>query len=251
MGESLVDSERNKSHGPQQPHLLPLDQCLLVAVEQARGGNVGTSLRCAVAFRADAFVLVGSSKYSTHGAHGAQAHIPILHFYQWDEFLSFARSLSPGGCEVFGLHGAAAEVSVQQSRGQVVHASETYSFPCGAVALLLPDRRTGRLSAEQLDITDTHLRSRFVACCDDNVTDCVHLDVKASVCLQRYATLHSNNKELLMEEEKFAVESEVQSGNSLAYKYAEWKRSAKVNSGDDSTDCVDSLALFISNDCDY
>jgi hypothetical protein len=43
---------------------------LLVAVEQRRGANVGTALRCAVAFRADAFVLVGSNKYSTHGAHG-------------------------------------------------------------------------------------------------------------------------------------------------------------------------------------
>ena len=46
------------------------EKFLFVAVEQLRGANIGTSLRCAVAFGADAFVLVGSSKFSTHGAHG-------------------------------------------------------------------------------------------------------------------------------------------------------------------------------------
>mmetsp|Transcript_8435 Transcript_8435/g.15892 ORF Transcript_8435/g.15892 Transcript_8435/m.15892 type:complete len:252 (+) Transcript_8435:95-850(+) len=233
-------------------HQSPLEQCLLVAVEQDRGANIGTSLRCAVAFRADAFVLVGSNKYSTHGAHGAQAHIPVFHFYHWDEFLRFAKRLRPAGCEVCGLHGAAADESALRGTGQILHAPETYDFPCGAVALLLPDRRTGRLSAQQLEICDTLLRSRFVACSDDAVTDSVHLDVKASICLQRYATLHSNNKELLMEEEKFAVESQTRtiSCSDVIQAYAEWKRQAK-SSGDERGECVDTSALFADEDADY
>ena len=57
-------------------------QHLFVAVEQLRGGNIGTILRCAVAFGADAFVIVGSNKFSTHGAHGECLHIHVLCLYE-------------------------------------------------------------------------------------------------------------------------------------------------------------------------
>lgn len=45
--------------------------------------NIGTILRCAVAFGIDALVVIGSHKFGTHGAHGAQKFIPVLHFYYW------------------------------------------------------------------------------------------------------------------------------------------------------------------------
>lgn len=57
-------------------------QFLFVAVEQSRGANIGTSLRCAVAFGADAFVIVGSSKFATHGAHGKVGEMNKTRFWQ-------------------------------------------------------------------------------------------------------------------------------------------------------------------------
>lgn len=45
--------------------------------------NIGTVLRCAVAFGVNTIVIIGSPKFGTHAAHGAQKFIPVLHFYYW------------------------------------------------------------------------------------------------------------------------------------------------------------------------
>ena len=45
--------------------------------------NIGTILRCAVAFGIDRFIIIGSPKFGTHGAHGAQKFMTIMHFFYW------------------------------------------------------------------------------------------------------------------------------------------------------------------------
>ena len=65
---------------------------LYVGIEVARNQNIGTVLRCAIAFGAEYLVIVGSNKFSTHGAHGAQKHIKILHFFYWNECADFFSS---------------------------------------------------------------------------------------------------------------------------------------------------------------
>ena len=43
----------------------------LVAANPSRKNNLGTLIRCASAFRVEEVVVVGASKWSTHGAHGS------------------------------------------------------------------------------------------------------------------------------------------------------------------------------------
>ena len=40
---------------------------IIIAVEVNRGQNIGTIVRCAVAFGLKAIIVVGSNKYGTHG----------------------------------------------------------------------------------------------------------------------------------------------------------------------------------------
>lgn len=75
---------------------------LYVVIETTRGQCIGTTLRCAVAFGATALILVGSDKVSTHGAHGAQNHIRMLHFFYWRDCEVF---LSSKKCSIHGIVG--------------------------------------------------------------------------------------------------------------------------------------------------
>ena len=185
--------------------------------------------------------------------------MPVLHFFHWEEFRAFARQL-PGGCELCALRGDAAAVGEQQGQDVVVVA-ETYRFPSAAVVLLLPDRRTGRLSDQQLCVADVQLRTRFMACGSGTVADAVHLDVKASICLQRFASLRARGDEVLRAcgEEKFAVSQQAQQqeegGSHILQLYAEARRRAKALQAagarldNDSADCSGLFAE--ADDGDY
>jgi tRNA(Leu) C34 or U34 (ribose-2'-O)-methylase TrmL len=63
---------------------------VVLAIETYRKKNIGTYLRTAVAFGCKLIVVVGSPIFSTHGAHGAQKYVQIVHFYTWPECVEFA-----------------------------------------------------------------------------------------------------------------------------------------------------------------
>ena len=67
---------------------------LFLAIEVKNHQNIGTYLRSAVAFGADAIIVIGSTKFGSHGAHGAQKHINIVHFYTWSECSIFAKLMN-------------------------------------------------------------------------------------------------------------------------------------------------------------
>lgn len=116
-------------------------------------------------------------------------------------------SFGSGGYEVCGLLGGA-EVLADLLGGSGVEVAEAYRFPRPSLALLLPDRKTGALSAEQLQVADTLLQTRFVASGSDMLAERVHVDVKTSIVLQRYAALHLGSREVRMAEEKFTIEDQ-------------------------------------------
>lgn len=72
---------------------------VVVDVHQKRK-NIGTALRCAVAFGAKAVIVVGYADFGTHGAHGAQRHIEIICVPTWNECTAFARNLN---CHIYGV----------------------------------------------------------------------------------------------------------------------------------------------------
>ena len=77
---------------------------LFLAVEVKNHQNIGTHLRSAVAFGANAIIVIGSTKFGSHGAHGAQKHVPIIHFYTWDECKIFAELTE---CLFYGISSVA------------------------------------------------------------------------------------------------------------------------------------------------
>lgn len=135
--------------------------------------------------------------------------------------------------------------------------AETYNFPQAAVALLLPDRKTGRLSPQQLQVTETHLQTRFAHCRNPAVTDSVHLDVKISICLQRYAVQHqSTTREVrITEEEKFEIQDEAHNQSVFLQLFSDFKRKAKAEEmatpANVDGDWDNSIFFNKSNDCDY
>jgi len=74
---------------------------LFIAIEIKRGLNAGTVIRCAAAFNASLVILIGSSNYSTYGAHGAQRYVRTKHFYYWEDFFKFSQRYL--NCQIIGI----------------------------------------------------------------------------------------------------------------------------------------------------
>jgi hypothetical protein len=206
----------------------------ILAVETTRHKNVGTLLRCASAFGARCVVIVGSPQYSTHGAHGAQTHVEVVHFYYWRECLDFCGQM---GCTVYGISPRAltlgpvsqllevtepasssesgigsecAELDVLASEPQSeaspapIFASiasvsvDTFAF--AGPACFIVGEKTG-LTQEQVAISHTVLHVTVpVAALEESIP----YDTKVALCLQRYAAAvglaessHSGEKHLL------------------------------------------------------
>lgn len=70
---------------------------LCVAIECRHKQSIGTQIRCAVALGASLVLLIGASKFGTHGSHGAQTRVEIMHFFYWEEALQYLRQQSSSG----------------------------------------------------------------------------------------------------------------------------------------------------------
>jgi len=168
---------------------------MILAVETHRNKSIGTLLRCASAFGASCIVVVGSPQYSTHGAHGAQNHIEVVHFYYWQECIDFCRKRN---CDVYSIS------PVKISTGSTALASGTVSVDNftfhNAASCFIVGEREG-LTAEQLSISDVVFHVE-VPCME--FEDKVVYDSKVAICLQQYAATagllprsHENEKHVL------------------------------------------------------
>ncbi len=76
-----------------------------VSVPLDRRGNLGPLLRCCCAFGVEEVAVVGISKFSTHGAHGSNLHIPTRICSSWSK----AKSLFGTSSNVLGVVGEPVE----------------------------------------------------------------------------------------------------------------------------------------------
>ncbi len=81
----------------------PFVVCVFVPLD--RRGNIGPLLRCCCAFGAEEVIVIGVSKFSTHGAHGSNLHIPTRICSSWDE----AKRLFGASSNVLGIVGGPVE----------------------------------------------------------------------------------------------------------------------------------------------
>ena len=143
---------------------------LFVALEVKPRQNIGTNLRTAVAFGATAVIVVGSRKFSFHGAHGAEKHIPVIHFFSWEECSLFAKSLD---CKLYGISGT-------PSVSSNVHMPHDYKFNTHAVFIL---NLCGTLSAEELSICHAVFTPNV-----DNPRGSIKYEAVVGICLHYYAS---------------------------------------------------------------
>ena len=87
---------------------------LIVCIETHRNKSIGTLMRCAVAFGASMIVIVGSPKFSTHGAYEAKKFIRVIHFFYWKDCIDFAKKR---GCVVYGISPRRLQINSQSSQG--------------------------------------------------------------------------------------------------------------------------------------
>lgn len=147
---------------------------LILAVESHRHKSIGTYLRCASAFGAQTIAVVGSTQFSTHGAHGAQNHVQIVHFYYWSECVEFCRSQ---GCAVFAISPCAVvqNETISQSIDQ-------YKFRTQSACFIVADN--DGLTREHLDAADEILH---VDIPEASFADKVMYDAKVAICLHQFA----------------------------------------------------------------
>lgn len=148
---------------------------MYVVIETVRNQNIGTTLRCAVAFGATSLIIVGSDKVSTHGAHGSQHHLPILHFFYLEECKTYLRSKK---CWIYAI----VPPTETTKFSNVVNIQRvTYS---GACAFVLASKFG--LSMDQAGICDSLVSVAFPK---KEFSRDVLYDVTVSIVLQHFTTL--------------------------------------------------------------
>jgi len=70
---------------------------LVVAVQCHLKRNLGPLIRCACVFGASLLVVVGSKRFGTHGAHGSDLRLRVVHFYTWEEAYMFLTARCANG----------------------------------------------------------------------------------------------------------------------------------------------------------
>mmetsp|Transcript_6242 Transcript_6242/g.9414 ORF Transcript_6242/g.9414 Transcript_6242/m.9414 type:complete len:215 (+) Transcript_6242:37-681(+) len=203
---------------------------LYLAVEtKSRKTNIGTILRCAVAFGCDALCIVGCNSFSTHGAHGSQSHISILHFYYWTDFQDFVKER---GCPIYGI---ANQPDIHSSATSAAVTDFHHS------AAFIVGNKNCELSPPQEEIVDHTVFVPFSGRSD--VVYYVNIDVKVSICLNYFA-MTKDFSESSVEGEKYVVDS-----SRVRSKTVPHVSSGAVNSDRSNAECAVSAAnMFLESD---
>jgi hypothetical protein len=167
---------------------------VFVVVRNAnKRNNLGTLLRCVCAFGARALVVVGEKTFSTHGAHGSQHHVPVLHFYTFPEAVEALHAL---GCTVVGI----CSTQTERTHSTAVSAREFR----GNTAFIVGEGPGGALGEEEAAICDEFTHVPFPERCSVVLQSMVGRDTKLSVALHHF-TAWAGCRRAMMRREKYEV----------------------------------------------
>mmetsp|Transcript_4381 Transcript_4381/g.4508 ORF Transcript_4381/g.4508 Transcript_4381/m.4508 type:complete len:226 (+) Transcript_4381:275-952(+) len=175
-----------------QRYLREGKSCFVAAIETYRRKNIGTILRCCVAFGAKVLFVVGSDKYSTHGAHGAQKYLEIIHFYYWHEFHQYVSSL---GLKTYGIMINESSESLPVEDTDIFDSS--VAFIIGGPSGLTPT---------QTSICNRIIHASFPLSPSTKITRLVTYEAKISICMHQYA-IYSKATEIKYKNEKYILPS--------------------------------------------
>jgi tRNA C32,U32 (ribose-2'-O)-methylase TrmJ len=170
---------------------------LLVCVETHRKTNVGTIMRCAVAFGASLLIVVGSRTYSTHGAHEAKKFIQVIHFYYWHECVAFVKAR---GCTVYSISPYHLGNPKQKDGTKTSMAIQAIEFNTFSAAFIIGERQG--LTEEQQEISDMIVHVSFPR---QELEEYIPYDNKIAVVFQRYTSKTVGFAERGREGEKYCL----------------------------------------------
>lgn len=161
---------------------------MIVCVETHRNKSIGTLMRCAVAFGASIIMIVGSPKFSTHGAYEAKKFIRVIHFFYWKDCIEFVRR--KGFC-IYGicprsLKGKAdSTLEIESDKGLLTSsvAVESMIFDKRCIAFIVGEKEG--LTLEQMSVCDTLLHVGFP---NMELEEFVHYDSKIATCFHHQAS---------------------------------------------------------------
>ncbi|CAM9692211.1 unnamed protein product [Hapterophycus canaliculatus] len=90
----------------------------LVLGNPSTKNNLGTLIRCAAAFAVEEVVVVGATKWSTHGAHGSHKHVRYRCFDDWESAAAFLKNEK--NCDLCGIVGQTPSRNAIPPRGRGV-----------------------------------------------------------------------------------------------------------------------------------
>lgn len=181
---------------------------LVVAVETRHKQSIGTILRCSSALGASLVVLVGASKFGTHGSHGAQTRIEIVHFFYWVEALQYLR-ISGDKVLLYGIASNGAAKSMIESTD--VSGYDFENVDCTdhrtTTVFVVGNKETG-LSATVLPLLEAVFHTDVP---NPQFYERLHSDAILSICLHRYLVSSKASLEFRRideaEAEKFSLDA--------------------------------------------
>lgn len=209
---------------------------LILAIQSYRKRSIGTILRCASAFQASTVIIVGSADVSTHGAHGSQGYVNIVHFYYWSECLEYLHSL---GVTVYYLSksGNIKDEDIQ------LYPVQKQNFENNA-CFILEDRAKEEWKENFFVVANYVLYAEFPC---QMYEDYVPYDAKVALCLQEYRKAHTSITNSI-NNEKYQVGSTT---TKKAYGRIAYKGNSTIVGKSffdaDDTDDISALDIFSEN----
>jgi hypothetical protein len=173
---------------------------LILGIDTSKSSQIGTKVRCAVAFGCSMVCIIGNRKYSTNGSHGAQKFIKIRHFYYLHDFIDFVKER---GCKLYGISSLSYDSDFTPSNQyeQSLTNIENCQFN-ESIAFIIGNKHNM--------IEDAHLfdKNLYIPYPHKNVKHDINYDAKLSICMHIF-TKSVGYKERTRKEgvEKFQLET--------------------------------------------
>ena len=220
---------------------------LILGIDTSKSSQIGTKVRCAVAFGCSMVCIIGNRKYSTNGSHGAQKFIKIRHFYYLHDFIDFVKGR---GCKVYGISSLSFDPSSYKPSNEYEErlVNIEHCIFNESIAFIIGNKHNM--------IDDAHLfdKNLYIPYHHNNVIHDINYDAKLSICMHIFTKSVGGYIERTRKEgvEKFQLETLTthRTKQDRVLDKARYKNNINDNNNFDNYDNDDTISkLFNDEEC--